>query len=79
MIGEKIRREKVGSVPTLSPVEDGLNITFILIYFKVTALICGFEAKVYTSLSNESFMKQLCQIGVLAEFECLLSTYGKFN
>ncbi|XP_046853949.1 type II inositol 3,4-bisphosphate 4-phosphatase-like [Xenia sp. Carnegie-2017] len=42
----------------------------------VTALICGFEAKVYTCLFNTTFMKQLCQIGVLAEFECLLSTYG---
>ncbi|XP_028419028.1 type I inositol 3,4-bisphosphate 4-phosphatase-like, partial [Dendronephthya gigantea] len=42
----------------------------------VTALICGFEAKIYTSLFDASFMKQLCEIGVLAEFECLLSTYG---
>jgi inositol polyphosphate-4-phosphatase len=46
---------------------------------QVTALICGFEAKVYTSLFDTSFMKQLCQIGVLAEFECLLSTYGMLN
>lgn len=42
----------------------------------VTALICGFEAKVYTSLSNPTFLKQLCEIGVLVEFESLLSTYG---
>ena len=46
-------------------------------FFKVAALICGFEAKVYTSLFDTSFLKQLCQIGILAEFECLLSTYGK--
>ncbi|XP_078369401.1 inositol polyphosphate-4-phosphatase type I A-like [Oculina patagonica] len=42
----------------------------------VTSLVVGFVCKLHTSFSNTVFLKQLVQIGFLAQFESLLSTNG---
>ena len=44
---------------------------------QVTSLVVGFVCKLHTSFSNTVFLKQLVQIGFLAQFESLLSTNGR--
>ncbi|XP_070785504.1 type II inositol 3,4-bisphosphate 4-phosphatase-like [Enoplosus armatus] len=42
----------------------------------LSAVVCGFMLKLYGGLEDPEFLQQLHCVGVLAQFEGLLSTYG---
>ncbi|XP_030287665.1 type II inositol 3,4-bisphosphate 4-phosphatase-like isoform X3 [Sparus aurata] len=42
----------------------------------LSAVVCGFVLKLYGGLEDPDFLQQLHSVGVLAQFEGLLSTYG---
>ncbi|KAM9425949.1 type II inositol 3,4-bisphosphate 4-phosphatase-like isoform 2-T3 [Pholidichthys leucotaenia] len=42
----------------------------------LSAVVCGFALKLYDGLEDPQFLQQLHIVGVLAQFEGLLSTYG---
>ncbi|XP_054604686.2 type II inositol 3,4-bisphosphate 4-phosphatase isoform X4 [Nothobranchius furzeri] len=43
----------------------------------LSAVVCGFMLKVYGGLEDPEFLQQLHSVGILAQFEALLSTYGE--
>ncbi|KAJ8008543.1 hypothetical protein DPEC_G00105970 [Dallia pectoralis] len=40
------------------------------------AVVCGFVLRLYAGLEDKLFLLQLCEVGLIAQFEGLLSTYG---
>ena len=53
-----------------------MYLLFIIVSLQVTAAVAAFMTKLRGSMADETFLQQLSQIGVLLEFESLLSCHG---
>lgn len=47
-----------------------------LFTWQMTSMIAGFVTRIRSAITDEGFLQQMFKVGVLAEFESLLSCYG---
>ena len=46
---------------------------------QLATLACGFVMRLYAGVEDQAFLRQLHLVGVLAQFEGLLSTYSTYH
>lgn len=53
-----------------------MSFYFSPVRLQLSAVVCGFVLKLHGGLEDPEFLQQLRSVGVLVQFEGLLSTYG---
>lgn len=49
----------------------------VVAHRQLAALACGFVMRLYAGLQDKDFLRQLHLVGLVAQFESLLSTYSE--
>ncbi|XP_078791940.1 type II inositol 3,4-bisphosphate 4-phosphatase isoform X3 [Oryzias latipes] len=71
-----VLQEAVGATMTHGPAKM-LHRRHAVFSQALSAVVCGFVLKLYGGLEDPEFQRQLLSVGILVQFEGLLSTYGE--